>query len=75
MLSARNRSALEAQAASYGDLLRAMRTAARGTWLITLDYPMPRDASLVFGLVAMTVGVLVATQLSWWQMSPPPHLM
>ena len=26
-------------------------------------------ASLIFGLVAMTAGVLIATQLSWWQMN------
>lgn len=31
-----------------GDALRAAAEAARGEWLITLDDPSPRDASLVF---------------------------
>ena len=26
-------------------------------------------ASIVWGIVGMVVGVLVATQLSWWQMN------
>jgi SAM-dependent methyltransferase len=61
---------------AYGDILRAMRDNAQGTWLITLDYPMLRDASLIFGFWHRRHEgeLLIASRYAWGGATRMPWL-